>query len=136
MRDWLLRKFEDEDGQFDQDELSNFVKKFIPRKADWNAIKSRIIVDGERVKFLAKIAVNIDIRSSEVSFALPEFSLGFRETIIEPNVWEDCKDELVKGRDIWGMVELGYRQPDSYDIEFEYEAKKSKAKSSKDGKSN
>ena len=29
MRDWLLRKFEDEDGQFDQDELSNFVKKFI-----------------------------------------------------------------------------------------------------------
>ena len=134
MRDWLLRKFEDEDGQFDQDELSNFVKKFIPRKADWNAIKSRIIVDGERVKFLAKIAVNIDIRSSEVSFALPEFGLGFRETIIEPNVWEDCKDELVKGRDIWGMVELGYRQPDSYDIEFEYEAKKSKAKSSKDGK--
>lgn len=134
MRDWLLRKFEDEDGQFDQDQLSNFVKKFIPRKADWNAIKSRIIVDGERVKFLAKIAINIDIKSSEVSFALPEFGLGFRETIIEPNVWEDCKDELVKGRDIWGMVELGYRQPDSYDIEFEYEAKKSKAKSSKDGK--
>ena len=31
MRDWLLRKFEDEDGNFDKDELSLFVKKFIPR---------------------------------------------------------------------------------------------------------
>ena len=30
MRDWLLRKFEDEDGNFDKDELSQFVKKFIP----------------------------------------------------------------------------------------------------------
>lgn len=32
MADWLLRKFEDEDGKFCKDELSLFVKKFIPRK--------------------------------------------------------------------------------------------------------
>lgn len=134
MRDWLLRKFEDEDGNFDKDELARFVKKFIPRKEDWNAIKNKIIVEGEKVKFLAKISVNIDIRTGEVSFALPEFGLGFRETIIESNVWEDCKDDLVKGRDIWGMIELGYRAPDSFDVEFEYEKNKSKAKSSKDGK--
>ena len=47
MRDWLLKKFEDEDGEFDKDELLRFVKKFIPRKDDWNAIKNRIIVEGE-----------------------------------------------------------------------------------------
>lgn len=134
MRDWLLRKFEDEEGDFDKDELARFVKKFIPRKDDWNAIKNRIIVEGERVKFLAKISVNIDIKTGEVSFALPEFGLGFKETIIESNVWDECKDELIKGRDIWGMVELGYRAPDSFDIEFEYEKTKSKAKTSKDGK--
>lgn len=134
MRDWLLRKFEDEDGEFDKDELSAFVRKFIPRKDDWNAIKNKIIVEGEKVKFLAKVSVNIDIRTGEVSFCLPEFGLGFKETIIEPTVWEDCKDDLVKGRDIWGMVELGYRAPDSFDIEFEYEKSKSKAKASKDGK--
>ena len=38
MRDWLLKKFEDDEGNFDKDELSRFVKKFIPRKDDWNAI--------------------------------------------------------------------------------------------------
>ena len=134
MRDWLLRKFEDENGEFDKDDLARFVKKFIPRKDDWNAIKNRIVVEGEKVKFLAKVSVNIDIKTGEISFALPEFGLGFKETIIESGVWEECKDDLVKGRDIWGMVELGYRSPDSFDIEFEYERTRSKAKASKDGK--
>ena len=119
MRDWLLKKFEDEDGNFDKDELSRFVKKFIPRKDDWNAIKNRIIIEKEKVKFLAKVSINIDIKTGEVSFALPDFGLGFKETIIEPDVWERCKDDLVRGQDIWGMIELGYRAPDDFDFEFD-----------------
>ena len=134
MRDWLLKKFEDEDGEFDKDELLRFVKKFIPRKDDWTAIMNRIIVENEKVKFLAKVSINIDIKTSEVSFALPDFGLGFKDTIIESHVWDVCKDDLVKGKDVWGMVELGYRSPDDFDFEFEYEKKTSKAKNSKAGK--
>lgn len=134
MRDWLLKKFEDENGDFDKDDLARFVKKFIPRKDDWTAIKNRIVVEGDNVKFLAKISVNIDIRTGEVSFALPDFGLGFKETIIESPVWSVCKEDLVKSQDVWGMVELGYRAPDDFDIEFEYEKKSSKAKNSRDGK--
>lgn len=134
MRDWLLKKFEDENGDFDKDDLARFVKKFIPRKDDWTAIKNRIVVEDETVKFLAKISVNIDIRTGEVSFALPDFGLGFKETIIESPVWSVCKEDLVKSQDVWGMVELGYRAPDDFDIEFEYEKKSSKAKNSRDRK--
>ena len=134
MRDWLLKKFEDEDGNFDKDELARFVKKFIPRKDDWNAIKNRIIIEKEKVKFLAKISINIDIKTGEVSFALPDFGLGFKETIIEADVWERCKDDLVRGQDIWGMIELAYRTPDDFDFEFEYEKKSSKSRDGKQGK--
>lgn len=134
MRDWLLKKFEDEDGVFDKDELLRFVKKFIPRKDDWTAIMNRIIVENEKVKFLAKVSINIDIKTGEVSFALPDFGLGFKDTIIESHVWDVCKNDLVKGKDVWGMVELGYRSPDDFDFEFEYEKKTSKAKNSKAGK--
>lgn len=134
MRDWLLKKFEDDDGNFDKDDMVRFVRKFIPRKDDWTSIKNRIIIEGEIVKFLAKVAVNIDIRTGEVSFSLPDFGLGFKETIIESDVWADCKDDLVRGTDTWGMVELGYRSPEDFDIEFEYEQKKSRAKSSREGK--
>ncbi len=134
MRDWLLRKFEDDEGKFDKNDLARFVKKYIPQKDDWNFIKNEIIIEGRTVKFLAKMSVNIDIKTGEVSFSLPDFGLGFNETIIESDVWDDCKSDLVKGRDVWGMVELGYRSPDDFDIEFAYERRISKAKSSKEGK--
>lgn len=134
MRDWLLKKFEDDEGEFDKDDLARFVIKFIPRKDDWNAIKNDIVIESKKVKFLAKVSVNIDIRTGEVSFSLLDFALGFKETIIESDVWDSCKEDLVKGRDIWGMVELGYRSPDDFDFTFEYERKTSKAKNSKDGK--
>ncbi len=112
MRDWLLRRFENESGVFNEDELVTFVREFIPRKEDWTAIKNRIIKEGERVKFLAKISVDIDIRTGEVSFTLPDFGLSSKQTIIEDYVWDSCKQELVKGRETWGMLELNYRPPD------------------------
>ncbi len=112
MRDWLLRRFEDEDGHFDNDELAEFVRKFIPRKNDWMAIKSRIVKDNERAKILAKISIEVDVRSGEVSFALPDFGLPAKETVIEDMVWESAKDDLVSGHEVWGMLELGYRPPD------------------------
>lgn len=47
--------------------------------------------------------------------------MGFKDTVIENYVWDECKDELVRNQDTWGMIELGYRAPDDFDIEFEYE---------------
>lgn len=112
MRDWLIRRFEDESGKFSEDELTGFVREYIPRKEDWTAIKNRIIKENERVKILAKISVDIDIRTGEVSFSLTDFGLTAKQTIIENLVWDSCKKELVNGRESWGMLELGYRPPD------------------------
>lgn len=131
LRDWLLRKFEDDDGEFDKDAMRRFIKKSIPKKKDWNSIKDALIMENKTVKFLAQIAVNIDIKTGEVSFALPDFGLGFKETIIERDVWNECKDDLVKGREIWGMVELRYRPPEKDDFAYQYKGSSSK---SKDGK--
>ena len=134
MRDWLLKKFEDNEGNFDKDDLSRFVRKFIPRKDDWTAIKNRVIIEGELVKFLAKISVDIDVKTGKVSFALPDFGLGNKDTVIESDVWDACKDDLVKGNDIWGMITLGYLPPEECDIEYDFETKHSKSKPAKEGK--
>ncbi len=112
MRDWLLKRFADENGNFDQDEMFEFVKTYLPRKDDWTAIKNRIIKDNERVKFLAKISADIDIKTGEVSFSLPDFGLTSKQTMIEDYVWDACKNDLVKGRETWGLIELAYRYPD------------------------
>lgn len=53
-----------------------------------------------------------DIKNQEITFSLPDFGLTNKETIIEANVWENCKEDLVKGKETWGVIELGYRLPD------------------------
>ena len=88
-RDWLLRKFADEEGHFDNEQLAEFVKKYIPKKSDWTAIKSRIVKDNEHVRMLAKISVEVDVRTGQVSFTLPDFGLSTKETIIEDDVWTE-----------------------------------------------
>ena len=95
--------------------MIQFVRTYLPRKDDWTAIKNRVIIENERVKFLAKILVDIDIKTGEVSFSLPDYGLTSKDTIIEESVWDNCKDELVRGRETWGMIEIGYRHPNAYE---------------------
>jgi ATP-dependent Lon protease len=109
MRDWLLKRFEDETGHFDSEELVRFVRTYLPRKDDWVAIKNKVIIENERMKFLAKVSIDIDIKTGEVSFSLPDFGLRSKDTVIEDIVWERCKDDLVRGGETWGVVEIGYR---------------------------
>lgn len=112
LRDWVLRKFEDEDGNFDSGEVMEFINTFMPKQEEWISIKNRIIYENERVKILTKICVDIDIKTGGISFSLPNFGLTEKETIIEPHIWDQYKSELVNGQEIWGVVELGYRAPD------------------------
>ena len=112
MRDWVLKRFQDEDGIVDVDEVTAFIKQFIPKKEDWKSIKSRVMSDGEHVKFLSKVSVDINIKKNVKSFALPDFNLGFKDTLIPDYVWDDCRDALLKADENWGIVELGYMPPE------------------------
>lgn len=112
LRDWVIKMFQDDEGKFDVEEITNFVHSYIPSKTDWIGIKNRIVVEGEKVKVLTRISIDINIQTQEVTFALPDFGLTNKETIIESYVWDHCKDELVKAKETWGVVELGYKYPD------------------------
>lgn len=112
LRDWVLKKFEDEDGQYDIDEVTAFIQKYLPKKEEWISIKNRIIYENERVKILTKVGIDIDIKTGDISFSLPNFGLKNKETIIEPHIWEQYKNELTNGTETWGIIELGYRIPD------------------------
>lgn len=112
LRDWLLKKFSDDEGNFDVEEVADFVRTYLPRKEEWISIKNRIVYENERVQILTKVSVDIDIKTGEISFSLPDFGLTSKETLIEPHIWEEYKNELVNGQETWGVIELGYRFPD------------------------
>ena len=111
LRDWVLKKFEDYDGNFDINEIMDFVHEFLPDKEAWKRIQDRIMIEGENVKILTRIVVELNISDNSVSFALPEFGLTKKETVIEPDAWNRYKDLLLKSNESWGVVELGYKQP-------------------------
>lgn len=111
LRDWLLQRFEDENGEYKIEELAEFIQEYLPRREQWTGIKDRVVSDSERVKFLAKIVIDINIKTSEKTFALPDYGLTHSDTIIEDQVWDDCRAELATGKEVWGVVEIGYRRP-------------------------
>ena len=111
MRDWLLKKFMNGEGDFNQDEMLDFVRTNLPRKEDWISIKSKIVTEMERVRFLAKVSADVDIKTGAASFNLPDFGLTSKETYIPASVWHNCSSDLVKG-ETWGIIELDYLGPD------------------------
>ena len=112
LRDWVLRKFEDDDGKYDIAEVTEFISTYLPKQEEWISIKNRIIYENEHVKILTRVGVDIDIKTGDISFSLPNFGLTNKETIIESHVWDQYKSELVNGQEVWGIIELGYRAPD------------------------
>lgn len=112
LRDYLLKTFSDDYGNFKMEEVSDFIKKFIPKKEDWMSIKNTIIYENENVQLLTKISVDINIKTGEISFALPDFGVTEKETMIESSIWELFKDNLISSGEIWGIIKLGYRPPD------------------------
>ena len=113
MRDWVLKHFQDDNGEINIDGAVNFIREYIPKKDNWKDIVNRVVNQGETVQFLAKIAVNIDIGTQTISFELPDFGLGYKETIITSDVWETCSSELLKSEENWGIIEIGYMFPKS-----------------------
>jgi ATP-dependent Lon protease len=111
MRDWVLKHFQNDEGEIDIDGATSFIREFIPKKDDWKAIVNRVVNQGDMVQFLAKISVNIDIGTQQISFELPDFGLSYKETVITPDVWESCSTELLKSEENWGIIEIGYQYP-------------------------
>ena len=113
MRDWVIKRFQDEEGERDVEQATEFIREFIPKKDDWKSILNRVVNFQETVRFLAKISVSIDIKTQTVSFELPDFGLGVKETVIPPDVWERCSTALLKSEENWGVIEIGYQYPQS-----------------------
>lgn len=70
--------------------------KVYSQKEDWMSIKNRIVYENQQVQLLTRISIDINIKTGEISFAIPDFGVSEKETMIEPSIWETYKDELVK----------------------------------------
>jgi len=67
---WLVMPFSDDSGDTDMDQVQHYIRKTIPGRGDWEALKSSMVSQGAAVRFLAKIRVSIDVKTGEGLFRL------------------------------------------------------------------
>ena len=107
MRDWIVMKFSDDEGNVDQDRITNYIKKYVPGKDDFEQMKFQL-TNGETVIILARIRVSVDIKSGDTLFEMPDFgdSKSGAGGVIEKRVVEKWQNTLLKESENWGIIEL------------------------------
>lgn len=107
MRDWLVMKFSDNEGNIDYDSVLRYIRQYIPNREDYEQFKFNMI-NGETVRFLARIRVGVDIKTGKTLFELPDFGGGKAGASgeVTNEVVSRWKETLLKESENWGIVEL------------------------------
>ncbi|QTA89689.1 BREX system Lon protease-like protein BrxL [Desulfonema magnum] len=108
IKDWLIRKFTDEDGELDSYGLLRFLEEHIPHKN--SDIKNRIRTHGEQVTILTRFIVETDIQKNVLRFSIPDLGIKTNEGKI-PDRLAKKYNELRDG-EMWGVISLIYIPPE------------------------
>ena len=110
MRDWLVMKFSDEDGNIDFESIGRYINRYIPSREDYEQFKFRM-VNGETVQFLARVRVTVDIKTGKTQFELPDFGglKGGAGGVIVNSVVEKWQDTLLRESENWGIISLAWQ---------------------------
>lgn len=103
IKDWLIKRFSDNEGVVDKDALYSFIDKHIPTK-DSN-IRSRL-VNGETIQILARIIFETDLKSGEFRFQIPDIGIKAGEGKVSPFLMR--QEGLLKEGENWGIVTMQY----------------------------
>lgn len=120
MRDWLVMKFSDNQGNIDFDSTLSYIKKFIPDRDAFQVIKYRLM-QGSTEKLLARVRLDVNLKKGVVQFELPDFggSGGGASGIVSDDVLKQYADTLLRESENWGIIELALGSTLSLDDEFE-----------------
>lgn len=120
MRDWLVMKFSDNQGNIDFESTLSYIKKFIPDRDAFQVIKYRLM-QGSTEKLLARVRLDVNLKKGVVQFELPDFggSRGGASGIVSDDVLEQYADTLLRESENWGIIELALGSTLSLDDEFE-----------------
>lgn len=76
IKDWLIKRYSDENENVDKQALFSFLDKHIPSKD--SDIKSRLM-KGETIQILARIIVESDLKTGLFKFSIPDIGIKSNE---------------------------------------------------------
>lgn len=102
VKDFLIRKYINNDGTIDKQGLTAFLEKVIPLKT--SEVKDRL-GSGEELTLLTRFEVYIDLVKGVRRFGIPDMGIKLREGIIPDYVYNKYNGELVDGEK-WGVIKI------------------------------
>ncbi len=107
MRDWIVMKFSDDDGDVDYDSVRSYIKRYIPSKDDFEKYKFQMI-NGDSIQFLARVRATVDVKAGNTKFELPDFG-GLKNGaggIIDNSIAGKWKNSILTRGENWGIITL------------------------------
>lgn len=111
IKDWLIKRYSDEQENVDKDALFSFLDLHIPTKD--SDIKSRLI-KGETIQILVRVVVESDLKTGIFKFSIPDIGIKSNEGRVSEFVMRSQKDGMKEGEN-WGIVTLEYVHPEEGD---------------------
>ncbi len=106
IKDWLIKRFVDEEDRLDRDSLLEFIDKFIPQKGAEKRFKGDIMYDKKPKKILTRVIIEPDIKKGIFRFSIPDLGISPKEGIVDEYLIEKYNE--LKGGEIWGIFTLSY----------------------------
>lgn len=107
VKDFLISKHIDVNGNLRRDDLIRFLDKHIP--LDHNSIRSRLM-QGEIMTILTRFEVGTNLAQNKIQFQIPEMGIKMSDTSIPNHLVDEYPDDLIDGEK-WGIVKLVYIPP-------------------------
>lgn len=107
VKDFVLRKYTDREGNVDADALTNYLETKMP--IDSNYIKQRLIV-GDSVNITTRFITQTDIAKKKVKVTIPDVGID-SDAYISETLVSDNSVYLADG-EYWGNITLEYTPPE------------------------
>lgn len=108
VKDYILRRFSDENGQVGEDALRNYLTTKMP--TDKEDIKGRLL-KGEKINITTRVVFETEMSSGTVKFELPDAGVT-SDAIVDAALIANAEETIFDGEQ-WGNVTLIYHAPES-----------------------
>lgn len=107
VKDFVLRRYTDSEGNIDAAALKNYLDEKMP--IDSNYIKQRLI-SGEAVNITTRFTTTTDIAKKRVKVTIPDLGIS-SDAYVTETLLQDKGAELADG-EYWGNITLEYVEPE------------------------
>ena len=108
VKDFLVKKFINNEGELDKFKIKRFLDEHIPNKG--TDVKGQLRTQRIEKQLLTRFIISNDLKKDKLRFAIPDVGIKLSDGIIPDFIAQQHKEDLNDGEK-WGVIKLSYEPP-------------------------